>query len=882
MASRILLLDGNSLIHRAYHALPLLSTTAGQPTNAAFGFVSMVLNMLQAEQPAIALLVLDAPGPTFRHDLDADYKAHRKPMDEELASQLGLCRELGEAMGLTVTDLPGFEADDIIGALARQAAAAGSEVLVVSGDRDLAQLVGPGVQLCATIKGFKDTKIYDAAAVREEFGVAPEQLADLKGLAGDSSDNISGVPKVGPKTAQELIAQFGSVEGIYERLEDVANEKLRERLREHEEVARRSKRLAVIATDAPLQAGLLDRPWPGLQGRRLRRLLGELEFTSLLSRVPGEVAEGKRMAAVDSPQALEELCSGAREAGVVGVAVAQRDGVATAVALSLDDEHAQVVPLGAPTAAVGGLFGEAAESAVPGCLAEVLADPAVGKIGHGLKEMDAALRAAGASLDGFFFDTQLAAYLVAPNRGSQEAEAPAAQYLGEALPAGDGPGVDGLAGPQARAAFEAAAARRLQRPLLEHLEAVGARDLFEQVEMPLAAILRDMERCGIALDPHRLEEIGDKLAGMMLEKRAQVLALAGTEFNLDSPKQTSEVLFERLHLPRGRKTATGWSTSADVLEDLAAEHEIVARILEYREYAKLKSTYVDALTRQASPRDGRVRTTFEQTVVATGRLSSRNPNLQNIPARTEWGREIRSCFVAQGEENVLLAADYSQIELRILAHMSQDENLTAAFHAHQDIHSRSAAAIFGVEPSAVSREMRNAAKTVNYAVIYGMGSAALARQLGIKRPQAQQFIDSYFTHLPRVKAYMEGVVARGREEGYVTTLLGRRRPVPELSSTDQRARAYAERAAANAPLQGSAADIIKVAMVHLAARLPQVAPGCKMLLQVHDELVFELPRSELDGAAALIREVMERAAELSVPLVVDLKAGPNWRDMAHL
>lgn len=880
MASKILLIDGNSLIHRVYHALPPLTTSSGQPTNAAFGFVQMLLALLEAEQPDVAILALDAPGPTFRHELDPEYKANRAEMEEDLAAQLGVIRELAEALGLAITDLPGYEADDIIGTLATRARERGDEVLVVSGDRDLAQLVAPGVRVLATIKGITQTKLYDEAAVREEYGVDPPALADLKGLAGDSSDNIPGVPGIGPKKAAALLAQFGTVEELYARLDETPGEKLRALLAEHEQVARLSRWLAQIDRSAPVDEALLEAPRPRPELRRLRMALGGLESLSLLGRLPPGPTSGETTLAEDE-RAVEELCARAREAAEVGLALALDGETAVGLALAPDEEHAAYMPLPA-RGEEGGLFTDVQAAPIPDCLRALLEDPTVGKAGHNLKDAARALDAAGVSLQGFAFDTAVADYLVAPHRGEQSLELLVAQHFGESVVVPDASDDGGLPGRVLSVGAEARAALRLRAPLTERLEAAGALRLFTDMEMPLVAILRDMEAAGIAVDRHRLDEIGDQLSGLMIATAHRAYALAGGEFNLESPKQVAEVLFERLKLPRGRKTKTGWSTSAEVLEELAADHEIVALILQHREYAKLKSTYVDALVRLASPRDGRVHTTFEQTVVATGRLSSRNPNLQNIPVRTDWGRRIRSCFVAGNADSVLLAADYSQIELRILAHMSRDESLLRAFREGRDIHTATAAAIFDVPIERVGPDMRRMAKTVNYAIIYGMGSVALARQLGIKRPEAQRFIDGYFARLPQVKAYMEQTVARAREDGYVETLFGRRRPTPDLRSRDQRTVAYGERAAANAPLQGSAADIIKVAMVRLARELPARAPTCRMLLQVHDELVFELPRQDVEQAAAVTREVMESAAELQVPLVVDVKAGANWRDMEPL
>jgi DNA polymerase-1 len=868
VASRILLIDGNSLIHRAYHALPSLSSASGQPTNAAFGFLQMILALLETEQPGVAVVCLDAPGPTFRHLQYDQYKAHRAETEPDLIAQFEIIHELCDALGLTTTQLPGWEADDIIGALATRAAADERDVLIVSSDRDELQLIGPHVQLLAPIKGMSQTKTYDDAVVLEEYGVPPSAIADLKGLAGDSSDNIPGVPKVGPKTARDLLQQFGSVEALYADLSRVEKPALRERLAEFEEQARLSRHLATIATDAPVEPSLLERPWPGLDVPRLRKLMGELGFLSLLSRLPA-VEDSRPAEVAASPESLEDACAQARGAKVVGVAVVGEGGGAVTVALGLPDDRAISTHL-APEAATGGLFADAPATAIPDCLRNLLADPAVPKVGHDLKGQAALLQPLGLNVEGFGFDTDVAAYLIAPHRSDRDLPALMAQHFGEALPPDEEPA--------RRASAAARGVLRLRPALTEQLEQVGARGLFDDMEMPLAVILRDMERTGIAVDLERLDEIGDRLGGMMLAVSQRAYHLGGGEFNLESPKQIAEVLFERLQLPRGKRTKTGWSTNADVLEELAPDHEIVALILQHREYAKLRSTYVEALKRLISPDDGRVHTTFEQTVTATGRLSSRNPNLQNIPIRTDGGREIRSCFVAQGTGNVLLAADYSQIELRIMAHFSQDQSLLEAFRSGQDIHARTASEIFGMPLDAVTADMRRAAKTINYAVIYGMGAQALARQLSIKRTDAQKFIDEYFAHLPGVREYMTGTVERARTEGFVATLFGRRRPMPDLLSSDPRTRAYAERAAANAPLQGTAADIIKIAMVQLAERLAPW-PACRLLLQVHDELVFEIPEDIVPQVAPVVREVMCGAANLDVPLEVEPKAGPNWRDM---
>ncbi len=871
MAPKLILIDGNSLLHRAYHALPALSTSAGQPTNAVYGLAQMLIRLLAEQRPDAVLVAFDAPGPTFRHEQFKDYKATRPPMDEELAAQFDLAYELVEALGMQHTQKEGYEADDIIGTVAQRAAQEDWEVLVITGDRDLVHLVNEQVKVMATVKGVRDTKLYDPAAAEKEYGVVPTKLADLKGLAGDTSDNIPGVPGIGPKTAQSLLKQFGTMETLLEKIDQVSGEKLRANLAEYADQARLSKELATIATDMPISVLPEDLRWAGINQPVVRQLLARLEFSSLLERLNDVPAQPSQTGPATSGPELDEVIEAARRAGYVNIALSQTDDQPQGLALAVDEAGAVYLPWPASAEAAEGLFAGEQSSLLPPTVQGLLQDPEIGKRGYELKGVMAALEPLGVELGAAQFDAAVADYLLAPQRGEREVEILTAQYLQEALP----PSSDAAE----RAQAEASVISRLRESLLSRLEQVGAKELFARVEMPLVEILRDMERAGIAVDTAGLTELGQQWAGTQQELRAKIYELAGTKFNVDSPKQLGQVLFENLQLPKGRRTKTGWSTAADVLEELAAEHEIIRLVLEYRQLAKLHSTYVKGLLEQVDTQTGRVHTTFEQTVTATGRLSSRNPNLQNIPVRTELGREIRACFVAGSPDNRLLCADYSQIELRILAHLSGDENLVAAFLAGEDIHKRTAATIFEVPVAEVTADMRRAAKTVNYAVMYGMGPIALAAQLDITREEAEGFIENYFTRLAGVKQYMNQIVQQAREDGYVQTICGRRRPLPELRSSHNRVRAYAERAAANTPIQGSAADIIKIAMVDVAARLPQVSEQAQMLLQVHDELVFEVPAKEVDKVGELAKETMEGAWGLTVPLTVDIKTGNNWRDV---
>ncbi len=873
MAKKLLLIDGNSLLHRAYHALPQsLSTSTGQPTNAIYGLAQMLLPLLDDESPDAILVAFDAPGKTFRDELFEDYKAGRPPTDETLIAQFDLAHELIDALGMAQTEIAGYEADDIIGTVAEKAGAAGFDVLIITGDRDVLQLVDDQISVLATIRGLSETRLYKPDEVQEEYGVRPNQIADYKALAGDSSDNIPGAAGVGPKTAAQLLGQFADVEELLERLDEVDNEKLAARLKESTDEIQLSKRLATIALDSPLELGIDDLDWEGIQPDQLRQLFARLEFSRLMDRLPAQSTNDGEQ---PEPADLDEVVQAVKAAGYCNLAAAWVEEELRGLALATNEVGPAYLPL-APTkqdSTNGGLFSEDKNTRIPTAVAELLEDPEIGKRGCSLKEIATGLDNYDIRLAGCQWDGALADYLIAPQR-DQNADALAACYLQEALPPPEQPAD--------RACQLATMIPRLRAVLSEELEQLELMPLFERVEMPQIEILRDMERAGIALDCERLAQLGEQTEADQEKLGEQIYELAGEQFNINSPQQLGEILFEKLELPEGRRTKTGWSTAADVLEELREHHKIAGLVLEYRQLGKLCSTYIKALIEQVNPETGRVHTTFAQTATATGRLSSRNPNLQNVPKRTELGRSVRACFIAGSPETVLLCADYSQIELRILAHLSGDENLVSAFVAGQDIHQRTAAALFGVAVDKVSRKQRSAAKTVNYAVIYGMGSQALATQLDISREEADKFIEDYFEQLPGVQQYMDQIVRQAYEDGYVQTICGRRRPVPELNSNNRGVQAYGERAAANAPIQGSAADIIKIAMADIAPRLQQVSTDARMLLQVHDELVFEVPEQDMSNVSKLTRQIMEDAWELSVPLSVDLKAGRNWRDLEQV
>jgi len=883
----LVIIDANSLVHRAYHALPSLTTSSGRPVGAVFGFAQTVLKLLAENPPDFAAAAFDPPGKTFRHEMYTEYKANRPPTPPDLAEQFGLARQLTEVCRLKGVETPGFEADDVIGTLAAEGSRAGLDVLIVTLDRDCLQLVDERVKVLSPSRGPLEAVLFDTGEVKRSYGYAPGQVTDAKSLVGDPSDNIPGVPKIGPKTAAALLARHGSAEEVLRHPEDVPNKTAREYVEKHPQAVLVAKQLATIRTDVPVGVDLEELKWPGLDVTELRDLLTKLEFRTLLERVPLPEAETPVFdcAMLESPEAVSAWCERLREAGEIGLCTLEERGSFRGIALAAADQGACFVPAALfvpPAPETPGLFAAAAPppeaeetAACRESLQAVLADPRLPKIGGGLKQQAARLHEVGLDLQGFGFDPELASYVLEPQRRDHSVPAAASAVLGRPLP----PLVrDREPQPPAAGAW-AATAIALREPLRKALEEAGLLGLFDDMEMPLSPILLQMERAGIAVDVGRLRELSGQMAQRLAELVQEIHRLAGGPFNVESPKQLAEVLFTRLGLPVQKRTKTGPSTDAEVLEKLEDKHPIIRSIGEHRTFAKLKSTYVDALIGLAERSAGRVHTTFEQTVTATGRLSSRDPNLQNIPIRTDWGAQIRGCFVAGAPHLRLLSADYSQIELRLLAHFSQDASLLEAFRAGEDIHARTASEVFEVPAAQVTSEMRRQAKTVNFAVLYGMGPSSLAREIGVDREEAARFIRNYFAKLPGVERYLTRTLEQAREQGYTTTLMGRRRAFPELHSASDRDRAYAERAAINSPLQGSAADIVKVAMVRLAPLLVERRYAARLLLQVHDELVLEAPVEEVEEVARLVREVMESACELAAPLVVSVSVGENWRDL---
>ena len=862
---RLYLIDGSGYVYRAFHALPGLGTTRGVPTNAVYGFTNMLAKLLREERPRHVGVVFDAPGGTFRDGMYADYKGNRAPLPDELRPQLGYIRRIVTALRLPVVEVPGVEADDVIGTLARHAGRAGWETIIVTGDKDLMQLVDEQTVWFDTMRDRRA----GPAEVRERFGVEPVRVPDVLGLMGDAIDNIPGVKGIGEKTASALVSRLGPVDDILRRLDEVERldirgaKKIRDTLAREAETARLSKDLATIRCDVPITFDADAFVYDGPDREELRPLFAELEFSSLLRELAptGDVPDVERCTVRTAAEiaAAVPVLAGAGELAVVPVLDSVRATAARLAALAIAPPTGSVTAVAEP---------EAPDALAT--LAPLLSDLAVPKLGADLKATRVALARRGIALAGPTFDLSLASYCLNPSRPDHGIHALAEEYLGQPRdPAAE----------SSLAACRAARAAHALRPLLaERLRAYEMERLFCDLEMPLAEVLAEMELAGILLDVPALGRLSGEFAATLERLMTEIYGLAGCEFNIHSPPQLRTVLFERLQIsPRGvRRGKTGLSTDVDVLTRLAEQHPLPAKILEYRVLSKLKSTYVDALPALVDPAGGRLHTSFNQTVAATGRLSSSDPNLQNIPIRTDEGRRIRAAFVAAPGHR-LLSADYSQIELRLLAHLAEDTALIEAFTSGDDIHARTAAEVFSDRSPADGRRL---AKVMNYGIVYGMGSARAGRELGVSNAEAAAYIERYLGRYPGVRRFVETTVQEARARGWVSTVLGRRRYLPELGARDPAVRQFAERAATNTPIQGSAADLIKLAMLEVRRRLASAGLRERMLLQVHDELVLEVPAAEVDRATSAVRDAMEGVWPLRVPLRVDVRDGANWSE-AH-
>jgi len=880
--SKIMLIDGHSILNRAFYGVPDLTNSEGLHTNAVYGFLNIMFRILDEEKPDYLTVAFDRSEPTFRHKMYPDYKGNRKPMVPELREQVPVIKDVLHAMQIETTEKPGYEADDILGTISRRSEEQGLNVSIISGDRDLLQLATEKVlvRIPKTRRGGTEIEDYHAKDVEERYQVTPKEFVDLKALMGDSSDNIPGVPGIGEKGATAIISEYKSIENAYDHVDEITPTRARNALAENYDMAELSKELATIDTDAPIDFDLKSAAVEDFYTPEAYAWFKRLEFKNMLSRF----------------ETADTLSSPIEDGFVTITDEAERE----AFFADLHCERAAVLFLEEG----GELFGAAVAFCSDGaegetaaffpCETELMRPALEARIQSFCDSLSTVIAPDLKALlkhvsikEGKGLDTSLAAYLLNPLKNEYSSDDIAKDYLGKTIP-----GRADLLGktklvkavgekPEAvakLACYMAYTALAAADPLMEQLRETKMEELYREIELPLVYVLDDMEKEGVCVDGAALAEYGEQLNGRIMELEQSIYEKAGEEFNINSPKQLGTILFEKLQMPNGKKTKTGYSTAADVLEKLAADYPIVSEILEYRQLAKLKSTYADGLGACIGP-DGRIHTTFNQTVTATGRLSSTEPNLQNIPIRMEMGRLFRKVFIPK-EGFVFIDADYSQIELRILAHLSEDENLIAAYRHAEDIHRITASQVFHVAPEDVTPLQRRNAKAVNFGIVYGISSFGLSQDLSISRKEAEEYIQSYFATFPGIKNYLDGAIEEAKKTGYAVTMFGRRRPVPELSSSNYMQRQFGERIAMNSPIQGTAADIIKIAMNRVSERLAKEGMRSKLILQVHDELLVETAEDEIEQVKEIVGEEMRHAADLSVDLEVDLGVGDNWLD-AH-
>jgi DNA polymerase-1 len=888
--SSFFLVDGSAYVYRAFHAVRELANSKGMPTNAVFGFTRMLIKLIQERRPRFVGIYFDAKGPTFRHKIFGDYKANRPPMPEDLVVQLPYIKKITAGFRIPAVERDGYEADDLIGTCAQRAAAAGYQVVLVTGDKDFLQLVSERISIWDPMK---DVTI-DLARIRSEYQLEPNQLIDMMGLSGDSSDNVPGVPGIGPKTALKLIQTFGSIESLYSRIDEIGTDKQRDKLIQFKEQAFLSRRLVTIDTQAPVEFSPEQYQLQKPDEHLLTELFQELEFRQLQheyqqSQAP---AETHYSAILDQEQLgnLVERLRAAPRFSLDTETTSQNPMAAALVGISvaLEPFEAFYIPcghryLGAPD--------QMSCQQVLALLKPVLEDPSIVKIGQNIKYDWTVLKRHAARLAGVGFDTMLSSYLLNPSKRAHNLDQIALDFLNHktiTYTEVAGKGKQAVTFDQVTleeavpyACEDADITLRAHDVLWPQLEALQLTSLYQKVEMPLVPVLMEMEMRGVCLDQNKLRQLSSLFNDQLQLLEKEIYALAGETFNIQSSQQLGRILFEKLQLPTAKKTKkkTGYSTDVEVLTHLAEQHELPAFLLRHRSLAKLKSTYVDALLEQVDPETGRIHTSFNQTVAATGRLSSSNPNLQNIPIRTDEGREIRRAFIPQSGW-ILMSADYSQIELRILAHVAQDTILMDAFQRDEDIHARTAGEVFEAPAEAVTAELRRQAKAINFGIIYGMSAFGLARELGISQKMAQIYIDHYFARYSGVKTYMESTIAQARATQRTSTLLGRLRLLPDILSKNPTVRQFAERTAINTPIQGTAADLIKLAMIQVAEEIGRRQLKTAMLLSVHDEIVFEVPPEELETVRQVVPALMEQVWELDVPLKVNVACGSNWAE-AH-
>lgn len=878
MNKKIVLIDGHSILNRAFYGLPDMTTSQGEHTNAVLGFINILFKILEEEKPDYLTVAFDTSHPTFRHELFTEYKGTRKGMPDELRAQVPVMKEVLKAMNITIIEKPGFEADDILGTLATKAEQMGNQVSLVSGDRDLLQLASKKIKIRIPKTKRTGTEIEDYLEddVMERYHVTPKEFIDLKGLMGDPSDNIPGVPGIGEKTATKLMESYHSIENIYNHLDEMNPGKATNALKENEELALLSKKLATICTDCDLDFKIEDATFDNLYNEEVYLLFKKLEFKNLLSRF--QTPEVSHTTGIEQGFHLVEDLAQAdkifeqmneKSAHPVGLKMVTEDGKILGVSVCNEEESIYFISCsGFITEEY--LSEKASKLAKEGYLLSII----------GLKEQ---LPFLNVTEKDNVFDASIAAYLLNPLTDTYHYDDIARDYLALTLPSredllGKGSLIYAMEEkPEAFCSFacySAYVAFRSAERLRDLLFRAEMLQLFENIEMPLIYTLYDMEVRGIRVNKEALKEYGDHLTVGIDELEKKIYELTGETFNINSPKQLGVILFEKLRLPFGKKTKTGYSTSADILEKLQCEHPAVAMILEYRQLTKLKSTYADGLAGYIG-KDGRIHGRFHQTITATGRISSTDPNLQNIPIRMELGRQIRKVFIPE-EDFVFLDADYSQIELRVLAHMSEDERLITAYMEAKDIHRITASEVFHTPFEEVTPAQRSNAKAVNFGIVYGISSFGLGQGLNISRKEAERYIEKYFETYPKVKSYLDQLVVEAKQEGYSTTLFGRRRPIPELSSSNFMQRSFGDRVAMNSPIQGTAADIIKIAMIHVNQKLKDMHMRSRLILQIHDELLVETHKDEISLVSNIMVEEMQKAAEMSVPLEAEVKQGNNW------
>lgn len=875
MGNKIVLIDGNSIAYRAFFALPLLNNDKGIHTNSVYGFTMMLNKILGEEKPTHMLVAFDAGKTTFRHASFKEYKGGRQKTPPELSEQFPFIRELLDHFGISRYELENYEADDIIGTLSLQAEKEGFEVKVISGDKDLTQLASKTTTVGITRKGITDIEEYTPEHIQEKYGIGPHQIIDMKGLMGDASDNIPGIPGIGEKTAIKLLHQFGTVERLLGSIDEVSGKKLKEKIEEHKESAVLSKQLATITREAPLEITLADTAYNGMDTTKVVSFYKELGFQSLLNKMG------------DTEAAEEDIVQEDIEFEIVEEVTSCLFGAESSLYIEiLEDNYHRANIIGISISNENGNYYIPVEIALASEeFKQWAGDKTKRKTVYDAKRSVVALKRRGIDLRGIDFDIFLASYILNPSESVEDVAAITKSQHSAQLQSDEafyGKGAKRSVPDESRLsehlARKSQAIFAMKEPMVKALEENEQYKLFTELEMPLAIILAGMEVQGIKVDVGRLKEMGTELSMRLKAIEEKIHQLAGESFNINSPKQLGVILFEKLALPVVKKTKTGYSTSADVLEKLESEHEIVREILHYRQLGKLQSTYIEGLLKVVDEETCKVHTRFNQALTATGRLSSTDPNLQNIPIRLEEGRKIRQAFIPSEKDWIIFAADYSQIELRVLAHIANDEGLIEAFRADMDIHTKTAMDVFHVSKEEVTSNMRRHAKAVNFGIVYGISDYGLSQSLGITRKEAGTFIDQYLKSFPGVQDYMKESIQEAKQKGYSTTLLQRRRYIPEITSRNFNLRSFAERTAMNTPIQGSAADIIKLAMINMSERLEEEDLQARLLLQVHDELIFEAPPEELEKLMKIVPEEMERAIELKVPLKVDYAYGPTWFD----